>query len=300
MGASLCCSQALTGTSNLHEFQYTEELRTSEEWEDSDHDNEDFTEGRVRRCRTMPEELRQILDDAQKMRRTKSAHELGSLLKIQGNERWHRSSVVNRKGELQAKRYCRIINDDTLKHLRHSIRTASSIADKGTAINDELARQERVLSKAGNDIAIAEYETDQTTEKLKGMKSLGGKLVSVVWKKEPKLKKFSRKTSSFSNVNLGLLEEDGGLCAVSKMTSSKAVSISKDISKDKEDIQGQIIEGIGQLHKTLDAITIQQKDTALTLDQQDGHLTMFENRMTSTHRKINCQTQMINSIMGKS
>merc|ERR1719334_1608858 len=198
----------------------------------------------------MPEELRQAMHDAAKMRRAKSAPRSRGCTTHRETKDWHRSSVVNREGELQAKRYCKMVTDDTLEHLRHTIRTASSIVDKGTAINDELARQDRVLTKAGSDIAIAEYETDQTTEKLKGMKSLGGKLRTMVRKKEPKLKEFSRETSSFINVNLDLLEGDMGLCAFSKMGNSKASSISKDIAEDDmTNVEAQMRAGIGQLHK---------------------------------------------------
>merc|ERR1719419_45637 len=144
----------------------------------------------------MPAELRQIFDDATMTKRSKSAFVPRSRERSLHKEKidWHRSSVVNPEGELQAERYSKMITDDSLKHLRHTIRTAGSIVDKGTSINDELARQERVLSKAENDIAITEYETDQTTEKLKGMKSLKGKFSTMVWKKDPELKEFSRET----------------------------------------------------------------------------------------------------------
>jgi len=298
MGASLC-SQARPRNSNLHEYLYRGELLTSEERDDSDDINNDFKFHRVR-TRTMPEELRQVLHDPAWMRsKAKSMPRSRECATHKKTEDWHRSSVVNGEGKLQAERYCKMITDDTLGHLRHTIRTASSILGKGTAINDELARQDRVLSEAGNDIAITEYETDQTTEKIKGMKSLSGKLRSMVWKKEPKLRELSRERSSFINVNMDLLEEDIGLCAFSKMGGSKASSISKDKAKDAESVESQMKAGIGQLHKTLDAITVQQVDTAWTLDQQDGRLSMFENRMSSTHQKINCQTQMIKSIMGK-
>jgi len=293
------CSNACNRKTNiLHEFQYAEDLHTSDEWESSD-DNQGIHELRLRRGFTVPAELRDILDDAAKMRRAKSAYmprprECPMQEKMKD---WHRSSVVNPEGELQAKRYSKLVNDDTLKHLRHTIRAASSIVEKGTAINDELARQERVLSTAENDVAIAEYETDQCTERLKGMKSLKGKLASVIWKKEPKLriKEFSMETSTFSDVNLDLLKDDIGLCALSNMQTSTAT-----ITEDSEDVeQVKITAGIGQLHKTLDAIQVQQAETAWALDNQEGRLSVFENRMTTTHQKINCQTQMINSIMRK-
>jgi len=300
MGVSLC-SQACTCTKTINEFQYTEELRTSEEWEDSD--TEDSNIGRERRSVTMPAELRQIFDDSAKMRRkAKSANETRSSKCSMDmyTKDWQCSSEVNREGELQAERYSQVLTDDSLKHLRHTIRTAGSIVDKGSAINDELARQDRVIFSAENDITITEYETEQTIEKLKGMASLGGKLASMVWKKKPKLRISElSKERSFSNVNLNLLDGDVGLCAFSKMGSSKATRLSTDILEDMASKQAQLREGIGLLNKKLDAITVQQMDTAWALGEDDGRLSVFEKRMSTTQRKINCQTQMINSIIGK-
>jgi len=298
MGAFLC-SQEPPLQNNLHEYLYTEESSTFDERDDSDDINNDFNFDGVRTS-TMPEELRQVLHDAAEMRRrTKSAPTSRECTLRKEPEDWHRSSVVNREEELKAERYCKMICDSSLGHLSDTIRTASSILDKGTALNDELTRQDRVLSKAENDIAITEYETDQTSKKLKGMKSLRGKLSTMVRKKDPELKEFSRETRSFVKVNLDLLEDDIGLSAFSKMGDSPASSISKDKAEDTESVQAQMRAGIGHLNKTLDAIRVQQTDTTRTLGQQDERLSMFENRISSTHQKINCQTQMINSIMGK-
>jgi len=301
MGVNLCSCKTRSSTD---QFQFTEEMLTSEEQEDTDDDDEFFNLGTMSRCVSVPDELRQVLKVGTDYGRAKSL-ELARSREYSRRKKmkdWHRSSVLNPEGELQAKRYSKMVTNDSLEHLRQTIRTASSIVDKGTAINDELARQESVLSKAENDVAITEYDTDQTTQTLKGMKSLKGKLSSVIWKKEPKLRinEFSNETSTFSNVNLNLLEEDVGLCAFSKIQSSKASSLSKDVSEDTEDMQQtQIKAGIGQLHKALDAITLQQVDTAYALDKQEGRLSVFENRISTTHQKINCQTQLINSIMGK-
>jgi len=299
MGVTLCSCKT---RSSIDNFYCTEEMVTSDEEEDTDGD-EFFNLGKMGRCVTMPDELRQVLQGPSKPRKIKSWPQSRSeeCLMEKKMKDWPRSSVLNPEGELQAKRYSKMVTNDSLRHLRETIRTASSIVDKGTSINDELARQERVLSKAENDIAIAEYDTDQTTETLKGMKSLKGKLASVIWKKEPKLRinKFNKETSAFSNVNLSLLNEDVGLCAFSKMQSSKVSSLSKDMSEDTVDKQQtQIKAGIGQLHEALDAITLQQMDTAYAIDKQDGRLSVFDNRISTTHQKINCQTQMIKSIMG--
>jgi len=297
MGMSMCSQACNRETNNLHQFHYTEDMHTSDDWEWSD-DDQGIHGGRMRRGVSMPVELRQILHDSASIRRAKSAYvprprESSVQEKIQDR---HRSSVVNPEGELQAKRYSKIVTDDTLGRLRDTICLASSIVDKGTDINDELARQERVLSTAENDIAIAEYETDQSTEKLKGMKSFKGKLASILWKKEPKLRinEFSKETRTFSDVNLNLLKGDVGLCSFSTMQTNTA-----SISENNEDVeQVKINAGIGQLHKTLDAITVQQVETLWALENQEGRLSVFENSVSTTQQKINCQTQMINSIMG--
>jgi len=300
MGLSMCSQ--VRPRSNINKFQSTEWIHSSEEQEDIDDDHEYFKLGRMCGSFKTPEELRQVLPGKTEIRRARS-QQLPRSKKCSMQKKMkdlHLSSVS--EGELQAERYSKLVMDDSLKNLRETIHTASFIVDKGTAINDELERQKHVLSNAENDIAIAEYDTDQITETLKGMKSLKGKLARIIWKKEPKLRidEFSTEAGSFSNVNLDLLEEEVGLCAFSKMQSSQKLSLFKDISKDTEGTQQtEIKAAIGQLHKTLDAITLQQVDTASALDQQDGRLSVFENRLSTTQNKINCQTQTITSIIRK-
>jgi len=297
------CSQ-VRPRSNIHKFQATEWIHSSEEQEDIDDDHKYFKQGRMCSSFRTPEDLRQVLPGKTEIRRVRS-QQLPRSKKYSMQKKMkdsHLTSVSDTEGELQAEQYSKVVMDDSLKHLREAIHTASFMIDKGTAINDELERQKHVLSNAENDIAIAEYDTDQLTETLKGMKSLKGKFARIIWKKEPKLRldEFSTETHSFSNVNLDLLEEEVGLCAFSKMQSSEALSLVKDISIDTEGTQQtEIKAAIGQLHKTLDAITLQQVDTASALDQQDGRLSVFENRLSTTQNKIHCQTQTITKIIRK-
>jgi len=294
------CSQASEGErSNVFGFKYSEDWHTSEEQEDTDDGSEYFNLGRIGKCRSLP--TARDLEKAFAVKEAKSKERLSSReYSLQGGKKvWHRSSVVNRDAELQAKRYSKMVMDDSLKHLSHTIRTAGSIVEKGAAINNELARQEHVLSKAETDILVAEYETDQVTQKLKGMRSLRGKLKNVIWKKDPKLRisGFDSETSTFSNLNLDLLKDDVGLCAFSRMDCNSS-SFSKEISEDMQRIQFK--EGMGQLHKSLDIMAVQQMEAARALNSQEGRLSMFENDVTTTNSKINCQSRMIRSIMGKS
>jgi len=200
-----------------------------------------------------------------------------------------RSPKVDQAGELQAEKYVRFVKNDTLKHLHHTVRVAGSIVQKGNDINEELDRQGRVLLKAENDISIAEYETDQASQTLKGMSSLTSKVRSSIRRKEPKLKA--------SELSMDLLSGEIGLCALSRMSTCKTFSA---ITKSEEHTQEeQIKSGMGQLHQALDVIKMQQMDTARTLENQEGRLTSFEDKLVTTNNKIKCQSQIMKKIIGK-
>jgi len=301
MGMSLCAEASKGERSNVHEFQFAQSWETSEELEDTHDDPGYFYRGKMGKlgkCISVPDQIG--LEKAPTLKRAESDKVLRSKRYLFQEKRkdWHRSTVVKKEAELQAKRHSKIVMDDTLKHLSHSIRTAGSIVEKGAAINNELARQENVLSKAETDISIAEYDTDLVTNTLKGMRSLRGKLKNVIWKKEPKLKmnEFDCQTSTFSNVNLDLLEEDAGLCALSMQC--KPSTIYRAAYEDEQQIQ--IKAGIKQLHKALNIMSVQQMEAAGALKSHEGRLSVFENQVTATNNKIKCQSHMIGKIMGKS
>jgi len=203
---------------------------------------------------------------------------------------WHRSSVIDREGEKHAEQYAKMVVDDTLKHLNHTVRVAGSIIEKGTDINNELIRQANVLCKSEHDLSIAEYETDQTTETLRGM-TLKGKLASMIKRRKPKMK-----PNVFKTINVDLLNEGPRLNAFSRMYCSKLATKS-DLSEGRQ--QRQIETGVGQLHEALDVITAQQLDTAWSLQRQEARLSVFENKLDETRGKINHQNEMINKINSK-
>jgi len=295
MGVSMCYGER----DDIEEFQYDMQWDTSEEQEDTDDDSEYFNLGKMGRCKSLPD----IVDLEKKtpMHRTKTERGLRSHgLSFQKKMiDWHQSSVVNRQAELQAKRWCKMVTDDTLKHISHSVHIAGSIVEKGVAINNELARHGSLLSKAETDISLSKYQTEEVAETLKGMRSLRSKLKNVIRKKGSKLKmqEFDSKTGPFNKVNLDLFEENVESCSSSK-TESKSPSLSKDTSDDMQ--QMQIKAGMGQLHMALDIIAVQQMDVALALDTQEERLSMFENQLTTTNEKINRQSRMIRRIMGRS
>jgi len=295
MGVSMC-SQVCNGTvDNIYDFERTEEWYYPDE-ESVDDDGGYFKSPMALKSTTMPPDLRRVLGEASAMKRAKSEQLLpkSSRCSLQYRMRnRRRSSMVDREMEDNAERYSEALTEDTLKHLRHTIRIAGSIVEKGSDINKELARQEKVMERAENDAKIAEYETDQVTEALKGMSSLRGKLATAIRKKRPKLK-----VNPPRHMEINLMNGEVGLVAYSSMSNCMSSIPSKVATEDTQ--QNKLNESFGHLHEALDVITIQQMDAAWALGRHEERLSVFEDQMTTTHRKINSQSRMINKIMGKS
>jgi len=201
-------------------------------------------------------------------------------------ERWEEA-----KAEHMAKKYSDLVQQDSLKHISHTVHLASSIVGKGADINEELRRQERVLRKADADITIAEYHTDQMTETLKGMRSVRSKLLGTIWKKKPKVE-----VQIFNDFDL----ENGemGLSSLSRMLSLQTKPLYDGSWKDTK--QQQIHGAMGELNAALDVIKVQQMDAASALNRHEKYLAVLGNKVDSTDTKINDQRQVISSIISKS
>jgi len=292
MGVSMCSQVCNRTVVNGFDIERTEEWWVPDE-ESADNEGGYFKSPMATRSITMPPDLRRVLREASAMKRAKTG-QLPKSSRCSSQDRMSdrsRLSVMDREMEDNARRYSEIIKEDSLKHLRHTIRIAGSIAEKGSDINKELARQERVMGSAENDVTVAEYETDQVTETLKGMSSLRGKLATAIRKKSPK-----RKVNPPRQMEINLINGEVGLVAFSRMSNCKSSIQSKGATEDTQ--QKKLNEGFGHLHEALDVITIQQMDAAWALDRHEKRLSVFEDQMTTTHRKINSQSRMINKIMG--
>lgn len=209
------CSQNRVALSPTAQSRITEQFNFSDEETDEEESGDSV---KLFRCRSAPA-ADAIRDQGKttmlEKSKTERAVKRGGGFSLEDRmKEWHRSSVVDRKAESAAKKYQEMVSNDTLKHLRNSVLVAGSIAGKGADINEELRRQERVLRKADTDISHAEYETDQTTETLKGMKSLRSKLTSSIRKKKPKLK-----VQTFNDFDL--LDGEIGLSSMSSMFTRK-------------------------------------------------------------------------------
>jgi len=278
----------------MYDVQITEEWCTPDE-ESVDAEDQYSNSLMVKqKSISMPPELRRILGEVppRKQRKSEPIPKSGwySLQAQRRNRR--RSSVVDPKTEDTARRYSKTVTEDSLKHLRRTIRIAGSIAEKGSDINKELVRQDRVILTAEIDTSIAEYEIDRAAEVLMGMSSIRRKFATVVKKKKPTLK-----VRPYRNINMDLINGEVSLSAFSRMSNCKSSIPSKHATDDTD--QKQLKEGIGHLNQALDVISLQQMDAAWALDRHEERLSVFEDQISTINRKINSQTQ-ISQIMGKS
>jgi len=122
--------------------------------------------------------------------------------------------------------------------------------------------------------------------------TLKGKLRNLTKRRKPK-----SKPKAFNKINVDLLNGEPGLNAFSKMHYSKSLTTSRDSSEDNQ--QHQIKKGIGHLHEALDVITVQQLDTAWSLQRQDGYLSVCEDKIGGARAKIKRQSVRISRIMSK-
>jgi len=287
MGLSMC-SEASSATKGDIKMRQTWGLNFS----GTETDEEESEEFVRERCRSLPNDASGAKTNttlckskSERMTTLSRGYSLENRMK-----EWHRSSVINMKAERAAKKYTDMVKDDTLKHLRDSINVATSVVGKGADINEELRRQEHVLSNANIDVTFTESETNKTAQKLRGMRSLNGNLMSATRKKKPKYR------SQIYN-DIHLLNGELGLCSLSKRWSGVSKPQYRGSLKDTK--ERQIKAGLGDLHEALDAITTQQFDVAWTLDRQKNHLPVFQKKLDSTHTKIKSQKQVMNCIMSK-
>jgi len=293
MGLALCSKGHSGRTTTFSQYRISQQWHVSDEEETDDEGTSDFVQSIRFKSVSIDSNsapVKTTLNKREKSQRASGVRQIRSFSLEDRMKDWHQSSVVYRKAERAAKVYTEIVKDDTLRHLSNTIRLAGSIADKGGDINEELRRQEHVLRQADTDISFVEYQSDQATEILKGMRSLRGKVGSIR-KKKPKLK-----VQVFNDCDL--LNPEMGLCIMSARITPKPEPTNVGSPKDLK--EQQIKAGMGELNMALDSIKMQQVDAALTLDRQERHLVVFGNKLDTTRTKINQQRHVISGIMGQS
>jgi len=182
--------------------------------------------------------------------------------------------------EYGARQYCDAVMQNTWMELQNTCNFAESIERKGADMCEELARQERVICKADNCVYSTEQDLNETRYRLRGMKSLRGKVANFLWHKRPEAK-------SYSDIVIETREF---------RTSSTSLCPYVPYSSPQKATQYQIKAGVDRLSATLDEVKRQQLVIADELQHQDKKLSEFDTNMGRVHGKVHCQTDLIRCI----
>jgi len=277
MGLSICSGKSSGEPCKRNYFQRGNESHTSGEEEDTGHDNDSFS---LLKYMSFPSFRNLEKVSLKKRAIPEKVRSRGYSLQDKMKD-WHESPEVNTAAELQAERYTKIVEDDTMKHLSDTIRTADSIVLKSCDIRNELGRQRHVLSQAESDTSIVENDIHRTSGTLRVMSSMICKPRNVITKKD---------------VNLKSDNKCEGLSTFDR-TKYKSSGLSKGTSDELQ--QTQISAGMGKLDTLMDTIISYQSDIASDLSSQEGRLTRFENRLATVDENINSHCHTIRKIMDK-
>jgi len=212
------------------------------------------------------------------------------------------------RGEYVAQEYAKKVEDDTLERVTNSLCITGMIMKKSEDMNIELKRQGDVLIRANGDINDIELELDETQSKLVGMKSIGGKMVSMMRPHKPKLHLHgfsSRRATWGSKDRRNSITNVDDHCKVQKRISinngrRRSISDTSGLRKSvTSSSQYQIREGVKQLSLAFDTLHDQQKDFGDEIKNQDKHFSVFSTTVGRTEAKIKCQSELINSIKSR-
>jgi hypothetical protein len=166
----------------------------------------------------------------------------------------HPSSGVKPKGEHRA--HEKMVTDDTLEHIYHTIRVFNSMVRMRPTRNEALGCLEGVPCKPDTKISAVAYDENLPSQTLEGITPGRGKIVGTVPRK-----KLKRKLKGARKFNFDLKNRQSGLCAVSKLGGCKAISVPTVRESSARTPQQQIKTGFGHQHNALNAIEAQQLDT---------------------------------------
>jgi len=185
------------------------------------------------------------------------------------------------EGEHEAKIYMNKIQDNSMQQLTETFKDVESILEKETDIQRELKRQGEVINEANLDACIAEKDIDDTSHRLKGMKSLGGKFINLV-SGHPHHKPKVRESNHESENNIGRSSTQPIICLP---------SYSRDKSK-----QEWLSQGVDQLCSLLDVVETRQKDIGNEIENQHENMKILDENIDHIEDKIGHQTNLMKSI----
>jgi len=188
------------------------------------------------------------------------------------------------EGEREAKMYMNKIEDNSMAQLTETIQSVESLLEKETDIQRELKRQGEVVKQANRDARAAEKDIDDTSHRLKGMRSLGGKMANLIFR------------NPHHNVNSAPACESNHDSENNFLRISAQPMVSLPSYSPTKSKQECISQGVEQLCSLLDVVEIKQLDIGKELEKQHETMEILDQNMDQLEDKIGQQTDLMKSM----
>jgi len=214
-------------------------------------------------------------------RRKRGQQSLRARISARNSNRFHNEFVGQKRA---ASVYVNALEESTTVDLRAAYRDAESLLEKGNDIHEEVKRQSKIIKQANRDIEATEMDICDTSHRLKGMESVGGKLKNIVWRKP------ARPQGIF-------IHECDDWSSNSRRCSNP--SARHPSYNDKMTNQELIKEGVDRLVHVLDVVEHTQEDISKELGKQEKHLQCLDHNIDHIEHKIHNQTKIMKKVRKK-
>jgi len=188
------------------------------------------------------------------------------------------------EGERVAKLYMKTLEDNTVDQLTETFEDVVAIVTLETETMGELQRQRKVVKQANRDLHATEKDINDTTHRLKGMKSIGNKFVNMMF----------RKPSHYASAQI--FDSDTELDTGIKHSSTVPIKLPSQRGKNKA---AWIEEGVDQLCHLLDVVEQKEIEMGHELEKQEEALHRLDQNMDHIEIKIEHQNKLMTSLTRK-
>jgi len=191
---------------------------------------------------------------------------------------FHDEFVEEKRG---VRLYMHALENSSMNELSLTFRNAESLLEKGNTIHEEVIRQGEIVKEANRDTEVIEKDVHNTSHRLKGMKSMRGKVKNIIWHKH-------------GSSNLVVVHEsDNESANLRRCNTFPARLPSYD---DKMTKQEWINEGVDRLCYVLDEVEHRQEDISVELGEQEKHFQSLDHNIDHIEHKIQHQTKIMSTI----
>jgi len=184
------------------------------------------------------------------------------------------------ENEEEADSYMDALQNSSMSQLTDTLHIVDSMITKGSHTCQELKRQGEVLHHVNHDIHETEKDIDDTSHRLKGMKSLRGKLANLVWRK-PK------------NHDHSDSEDEQVTNTFRRSMTAPMILPSYSSGQDKQEF---ISEGVKQLNTAMCILEEQQLSIKEEFEAQEKYMNKLDHNMDNVEKSLLNQTNLMRSL----